>query len=342
MTDEEQAYRHAGGIAGIVIRRQWPLKRQDLGSGLCRAEQSGSCPVFFVSSDQAFAGEIEEQLKRSGYSFQSVPSVSELLKAVPLRPPALILVDRRIGDWDVLRTEAALSHVPILTLIPQGSAASDADVIADLERGADGAYACRDGHRLFLAVIGAYLRRAGYGTARRGVYQLGGLELDADMHEVKIAGQPIQLSAKPFAILQVFISAPSKVFTRGELIDRGWGPGFAIGKHALDAHIHTIRRQLERAPGCLCRLVSIKGVGFKLKLLQPSIPVSLGAEGPAAATALPIRWSGAAHVPIAQPPSIPLPMRNRRASLRRISRRRRGPSELSGRFEFVNVWSRDR
>jgi DNA-binding winged helix-turn-helix (wHTH) protein len=57
---------------------------------------------------------------------------------------------------------------------------------------------------------------------------------------------------------------PSKVFSRGELIDRVWGPDFAIGDHTLDVHIHALRQHLNRVPNHLCKLVTIKKVGFKL------------------------------------------------------------------------------
>jgi two-component system response regulator RegX3 len=263
-------------LAGIVMCRRGPIKRQDLGFGLGVLQRQVACSgeVLFVSSDHAFAAGVAEQLQRSGYQSHGVASVTELLEMAQQRQPALILLDRRITDWDILRTDCALTHVPIITLAPSDTVLAEGDVIADLERGADGVYSCRDGHRLFVATIGAYLRRAGYDSARRGVYRVGGIELDADLHEVKIGEQYIQLSAKPFSILEALMSSPSRVFTRGELIDLVWGPGFAVGEHTLDVHIHAIRQQLERRRDHLCRLVSIKGVGFKLQAISSPTPTS--------------------------------------------------------------------
>jgi DNA-binding winged helix-turn-helix (wHTH) protein len=181
---------------------------------------------------------------------------------------------------------------------------------------------------LFLAVIGAYFRRAGHDCARRGVYQVGDVQLDADTHELTIAGASIQLSPKQFGILHAFMSAPSKVFTRSELIDRVWGPGFAIGEHTLDVHIHALRQLLNRDSKQRCRLIAIKGVGFKLKMLQPSIPVlPLGAELPTVSTARPARHVGAVHDPIARSTAVAIPAKVRRgAALRRSVRRRLGQS----------------
>jgi DNA-binding response OmpR family regulator len=249
------------GIVGMVIRRQGPLKRQDtgLGSAMQQAESISSSGVVLISSDSAFALDIEEQLRRSGHQFNVVASAAELLEIAQQRPPALILVDRRISDWDMLRTDTGLSCVPIITLAPSEMALPEGDLIKDLERGADGVYSCRDSHRLFLAVIGAYFRRAGYCGSRRGVYHAGAVELDTDLHEVRIGGRRVPLSTKPFALLETFMRAPSKVYSRSELLDLVWGPNFSIGDHTLDVHIHALRQILDQDPNQLCQLIAIKG-----------------------------------------------------------------------------------
>lgn len=269
------------GIIGIVVRREGVVKRQDVGSGASSAlpsEVIRAFGVFLVSSDRSFSSDLEEKIQRSGYQCRAAASVAELLEWARHRPPALVLVDRRVTDWDILRTEQAIAHVPILTLIPHEMMETDEDIVADLERGADGVYSCRDGQKLFLAMIGAYCRRAGYDVARRGVYQIGDVQLDADTHELTIGSETVHLSTKQFAILQVFMSAPFKVFTREELIGMVWGPGFAVGEHTLDVHIHALRKLLGRDADHGCEIVAIKGVGFKLKVRYPSESAGLNSK----------------------------------------------------------------
>jgi DNA-binding response OmpR family regulator len=312
------------GIVGMVVRRQGPFKRQDIGAGAGtqQTEQASSSVVFLVSSDQTFAEDIHEQLRRPGYRVRSMASVTEIFETAQQSPPALILVDRRVSDWDMLRTDRALSHVPVITLVPLEMTATEGDIIGDLERGADGVYSCRDGHRLFLAVIGAYFRRAGHCGSRRSVYHAGAVELDTDVHEVRIGGQRVPLSAKPFALLEAFMQAPSKVYSRSELLDLVWGPNFAIEGHTLDVHIHALRQLLDQDQAHGCRLITIKGVGFKLKLPQPSIPATVRAETLSKAPGMPVRHSGVAHAPVTQVLAMASPTRTRGASFGRVSRRR--------------------
>jgi len=226
------------------------------------------CPtglVVLLSPDLALARGIEEHLHRAGYAVRVADEVSELFTVVDPSSLLLVLVDPRIRDWDQLRTDYPLRHVLLLGVVPFGCLYTEDHWIADLERGMDGFHEMRDGHRLLVAKVGAYLRRVECEHVRRRVYQVGAVELDGDTREVKIAGRQVKLSAKPFAILKILMREPSKVVSRSELINLVWGLDFAICKRALDTHVHTLRQQLDREPNPLCELITIKSVGFKLK-----------------------------------------------------------------------------
>jgi DNA-binding response OmpR family regulator len=254
------------GIVGVVIRRATSLTGQGV--------KACSAPILLLSPDAIFAKEIETQLARSGYHLHIVASVSNAFPFALQEMPALTLVDQRLSDWDQIRTDKHLHHVPMMIVVPAGTGYSEDDGIFDLERGADGVHLCGEGYRLLLAKIGTYLRRAGSVDSKRGLYRVGAVELDSDLQQVKIGANLIPLSAKPFAILEALIKAPSKVFSRGHLINLVWGPDFAISDHVLDVHVHALRRSLQQDHDPLCRLVTIKSVGFKLTSLSPAMPAS--------------------------------------------------------------------
>lgn len=253
------------GMLGAVFRGDSLIKKSQ---DIHEAEQHRSRStrsVVVLSPDVAFSRDLEEHLLRAGYTVRVAATVNDLFAVTDPASLLLVLVDHRIQDWDMLRTDPSLRHILLMAVVPFGCLYTEDHCISDLERGMDGVHDLRDGHRLLVARVGAYLRRAACDNVRRGVYQVGAVELDGDAHEVRIAGRQVPLSAKPFAILRVLMQEPSKVFSRSLLLDLVWGPDVAVGEHTLDVHVHALRQQLDREPNRLCELVTIKSVGFKLK-----------------------------------------------------------------------------
>lgn len=317
------------GIFGMVLRQGAALKRPaaaiSSSSEVRPVPQTIPSRILILSPDTTFAKQTEEQLHRSGHPIRVVPSVAEIFAIANHTPVSMVLVDPRASDWDMLRTDTTLRRVLMIGLVPPGVVYTEEDCQADLERGIDSVHFAHEGPRLLLAKIGAYHRRAGFDVSRRGRYQVGSVELDTDVHEVKIGGRLIPISAKPFMLLEALMRAPSKAFTRSELVDLVWGPNFAIGDHTLDVHVHALRLLLNRDPKRLCRLITVKGVGFKLKSFSQVIPTTSVPDAlPMAAYSLPLLHPGAAHASnTLRSITSPLPG-SRRTRLRRVPQQRRG------------------
>jgi DNA-binding response OmpR family regulator len=315
------------GILGVVLRQDTSLRRS--AAAISSSSQVRPIPpmspalILVLSPDATFAKQTEEQLHRSGHPIRVVPSVEEVFSIANHTPVSLVLVDQRASDWDMLRTDTTLRHVSIIALVPPGVAYTEGDCQADLERGADGVHYADEGPRLLLAKVGAYLRRAGVDVSRRGHYQVGSVELDTEVHEVKVGGQRIPLSAKPFVLLEAFMQAPSKAFSRTELVHLMWGPDFAIGEHTLDVHVHALRQLLDRDPNRLCRLMTIKGVGFKLKSFSLAMPASSVPNAlPMAVNALPLIHTGVVHASNTQRSITSSTPSSRRTRLRQVPQQR--------------------
>ncbi len=291
-------------LLGIVRCAEPASAEQDAVDGSCSPPNRGR--VLLLTGDAGFAQSVELCFRQAGYAFQVRPRAEALVAMPPQVAPWIVLVDLRVDNWDLLRTDEALCRLPIVGLVPAGLSWHDEDCIAALERGMDGVQRWEDGPRLLLAKVNAYLRRAGRRVEGRGVYQVGAVEVDTDFHEVRIAGKAVPVSAKPFAVLEALMRAPGKVFSRRELMDLVWGPDFAIHGHTLDVHIHTLRRLLARDPDRSCRLVTVKGVGFTVKPAAaprpcPAVPFGRAPAGHAAAFGLsrPFHARGRRRVPAA-------------------------------------------
>lgn len=255
------------GMLGTVtaVRGEARFKRSVPASDVVLPRRGSAVPIVVLTSDGGLATQLEGYLHRAGYEARVAATPSEIVALTDPASLLLVLVDCRTHDWDMLRTDSSLRHVLLMAVVPPDCFYTECHVIADLERGMDGIYEMHDGHRLFVAKVGAYLRRARCASARRGVHHVGAIELDGDAHEVTIAGRPVKLTTKPFAILSVLMREPSKVFSRSKLIDLVWGPDIAVGEHTVDVHVHVLRQLLDREPHCRCELLTINRIGFTLR-----------------------------------------------------------------------------
>jgi len=261
------------GMIGVVSRSVTVSRRSSIASAN-QASVSGAARVIGVlSPDPVFARAIEAQLRQASYDVRAAGSASEIVAIADPAAFMLVVVDHRVQDWDMLRTDPLLRKISLMGVVPRGHLYTEDQCLTDLERGMDGLHDFREGEGLFLARVHAYVRRVDRDAMRRGVYQVGAVQLDSDTHEVTISGRAVKLSAKPFAILAALMREPSKIFRRSELVNLVWGQDFAVGGHALDVHIHALRQQLDREPNHRCRLITIKGVGFKLKPLSVATSV---------------------------------------------------------------------
>ncbi|MBK9307750.1 MAG: response regulator transcription factor [Nitrospira sp.] len=312
------------GMIGMVSRGDMVSRKSHMATATQPSRSSAARVIGLLSPDSVFAEEIEMQLRQASYEVRTAGSASEILITSDPTSFLLMVVDHRVQDWDMLRTDPLLRRLPLMGAVPRGHLYTEDQCLSDLERGMDGVHDFRDGEGLFLARVHAYARRVDGDAMRRGVYQVGAVKLDADTHEVSISGRAVKLSAKPFAILAALMREPSKIFSRRELVDLVWGRDFAVGGHALDVHIHAVRQQLDREPDHHCRLMTIKGVGFKLKPLSAVNPVV-----PVAANAGTLRCSVTGRLERVQMPlsesSVAVAKDWRKPSLRRRARELRKP-----------------
>lgn len=253
------------GIPGTVLRRDSFNKKARHTNMVEPHRRCSTRIVVVLSPEIGFARDIEKHLLCAGYAVRVATAVSDIFAVTNPASLLLVLVDYRVQDWDMLRTDSLLRHVQLMAVVPSGCFYAEDHCIWDLQRGMDGVHDLRDGYRLLVAKVGSYLRRVGFDNVRRGVYRVGAIELDGDAREVRISGRQVKLTAKQFALLAVLMREPSKVFSRSELVDLVWGPDFAVCEHTVDVHVHAIRQQLVREPNRLCDLVTVNQVGFKLK-----------------------------------------------------------------------------
>lgn len=93
---------------------------------------------------------------------------------------------------------------------------------------------------------------------------VGSLCIDLIRHEVTLGGRSITVTESEFRLLQLLAGNPGAVFTRRRIMEHLWaGPYFGDG-HPVDTHVLNLRAKLEANPARPRRLLTVRGVGFKL------------------------------------------------------------------------------
>lgn len=90
------------------------------------------------------------------------------------------------------------------------------------------------------------------------------VELDLFAHELRRDGRPVHLRPKEFNLLAMLAAHPGRAFTRRQLLDRVWGPEHHGDPRTIDVHIRWLRAKIETDPARPLRLVTLRGVGYRL------------------------------------------------------------------------------
>lgn len=182
----------------------------------------------------------------------------------------LIILDLRLPGMDGLelcrRLRGAGYNVPILMLT---SKSSELDHVLGLEMGADD-YVTKPFSVMELSArIKAIFRRVEISVSRAdkhdALLNYQDIAVDTSKREVRVGGKEIELTAKEFDLLAFFVKYPGEVFSRAQLLDKVWGYGHQGYEHTVNSHINRLRAKIEKAPAQPEYLVTVWGVGYKLR-----------------------------------------------------------------------------
>jgi DNA-binding response OmpR family regulator len=117
------------------------------------------------------------------------------------------------------------------------------------------------------------LERAAASRPQRAA-NVGDLVVDEDSYQVRLRGQPLDLTYKEFELLKTLANAANRVFTRELLLQEVWGYDYFGGSRTVDVHIRRLRAKL--GPEYEQMIVTVRGVGYKL--VPPGQRVGRGTE----------------------------------------------------------------
>jgi len=218
--------------------------------------------ILVVDDDPEILSFIKRGLVFEGYKVATAMDGKEALRLARDDAPDVVILDVMLPGLDGLEVCSRLrqvSHVPILMLTAKGTVS---DKVAGLDSGADDYLVKPFALDELLARVRALLRRSQ--PANEPVLQFADLVLNPTSREVMRGGQQLQLTAREFDLLELFLRHPRQVLTASVIFERIWGYDFGGESNIIHVYVRYLRAKLE-SQGRTKLIHTVRGVGYVLK-----------------------------------------------------------------------------
>ena len=222
--------------------------------------------VLTIEDDRDIVELLQYNLEREGYPVITAFDGESGLKEAVRRRPAVILLDLMLPGMDglevcrQLKGRSETADIPVIVITAKGE---ESDVVIGLELGADDYIPKPFSPREVVARVRAVLRRANASQRRpKARIELDDVVLDSERHEVTVGGETVPFTRSEFRLLWTLASAPGRVFTRDQLVDRITDGETIILDRNVDVHVSAIRKKLGAAADLIG---TVRGVGYKCK-----------------------------------------------------------------------------
>ncbi len=219
---------------------------------------------ILLAEDDGMIGEVVlDTLRAEGYAVDWVKDGAMADTALATAEYDLLLLDlglpKKTG-LDVLRgLRARKARLPVLIATARDAVA---ERVAGLDAGADDYLVKPYDLDELLARVRALLRRAA-GRAEP-VYEWGQVRITPATREVTLAGQPVQLSAREWAVLEPLLARPGRVLSRAQLEDKLYAWRDEISSNAVEVYIHGVRKKLGAG-----LIQNLRGLGYLVPVQEP-------------------------------------------------------------------------
>ncbi len=217
--------------------------------------------VLIVDDEMRMRRVITDYLRIKGYDTIEAGDGVEALERFAQDSPDLVLLDvmmPRMDVWEVCRHIRAKSQVPIIMLTAKGE---EEDELQGFELGVDEYISKPFSLKILLARIEAVLRRGSpVSPAALPVSVPEGLTVDMAGREVRVNGQPVELTYTEFELLTYLMSNAGVALSRDKILDNVWRYDYYGDARTVDTHIKKLRNKLGSVGDCIR---TIRGIGYK-------------------------------------------------------------------------------
>jgi two-component system, OmpR family, response regulator MprA len=226
--------------------------------------------ILVVDDERSIADFIQVGLRQEGFRVSVARDGPTGYSLARSEAPDAIIMDVMLPGVDGiaiterLRADSATANIPILMLTAKDSVN---ERVAGLESGADDYLKKPFDFQELVARIRALLRRQQrmLGGTGNAVLRFANFVLDERAREVHKGEQLIELTAKEFNLLQLFMTHPRQVLDRQTILTRIWSYDFAGDTNIIEVYVRYLREKLEDDPSAPRYLQTVRGVGYVLR-----------------------------------------------------------------------------
>jgi DNA-binding response OmpR family regulator len=219
--------------------------------------------ILIVEDEARIASFLEKGLRANGFATEVAADGEEALTRVRIGRFDLVILDLGLPGRDGLEVLHDLrdrhAGLPVVILTARDSVR---DTVAGLEGGADDYISKPFRFEELLARVRVRLR--GERGTEPTVLRNGDVALDLRTRQLVAGAETIDLSAREFALAEVFFRHPGQVLSREQLLSQVWGYDFDPGSNVVDVYVGYLRKKLGRDS-----IVSVRGMGYRLERASP-------------------------------------------------------------------------
>ena len=227
--------------------------------------------ILIVEDERAIASFLERGFRSSGFSPTVVEDGADALAFARTGEFDIIVLDLGLPDVDGLavlqRLREANRSLPVVILTARSGVEH---TVAGFEGGADDYVTKPFRFEELLARVRARLRTDR--SPESSVLTVGDCALDLRTRRVTVRGSGVELSAREFALAELFFTHPAQVLTREQLLSRVWGYDHDPGSNVVDVYVGYLRKKLGPE-----RIQTVRGMGYRL---VPGAGGGAGADSP--------------------------------------------------------------
>jgi len=239
----------------------------------------GGLCIFVVEDEPSIAQTVQFALEAEGFATNHFSTGAGCLTALETSAPSLILLDIGLADGNGFEFFQRIRQFTQTPVIYMTSRDAEIDRVVGLEMGADDYIVKPFSLRELVARVRAVLRRVDSAAANANHTTNGiadgettpatntaakGFQIDVDRRQIRYHSQLLDLTLHEYRLLETLLGHAERVFTRAQLLERGWDDPDHRLERTIDSHIKSLRNKLHEIRPEADPICTHRGVGYSL------------------------------------------------------------------------------